>query len=117
MCDGKVYNIREDLSNIISGGKEHKTLNDLVFGLDGDQKDSKQNKCLPQKELIDYSADRIEEINIYEIDKIKEDFFYENKDRKNLKDYNSFLETLINEESELALISNQICKFKILLTS
>lgn len=110
--DGKVYNIREDLSKIISGGKEHKTLNDLVFGHDGDKKDLMQNPDL-QKELIDYSADRIEEIIIYNIDKIKQDFFYENKDRKNLKDYNSFLETLINEESELAVINNQICKFKI----
>jgi len=107
--DGKVYNIREDLLNIISGGKGKAKLNDLIFGND------KNNNTAISKELIDYSADRIEEINIYQIDKVKEAFYNENKEKKNYADFPSFLQKISNEE-EVEIINNQICKFKITIT-
>lgn len=103
--DGKVYNIREDISNIISGGKEKPKLNDLIFG-----DEIKNNGNLIKKEIIDYSADRIEEINIYENEILKKDYFNDNKQQKNFKDYESFEK--LNIEFEELLI-NQICKFKI----
>ncbi len=101
--NGKVYNIRDDISNIISG-KVSKNLNELIFD------DKNENENFSNKEIIDYSADRIEEINIYDNDIIKKDYYLENKvdNNNNIGELKENID-LDNEK----LINNQICRFKI----
>lgn len=107
--DGRIYNIREDISNILSGGKEYKKLNELIFS----KEESDLNQNLQKAnfmEIIDYSDDNIDEINIYELGKLKEDYLSEIKVKKDLVNDNN-LDILNISDKEL--IYQQVCKFKI----
>jgi hypothetical protein len=91
--DGKVYNIREDLSNIISGKKDKNST----------------------YELIDYSQDRIEEINIFDINEIKK-IYFEDKLKNNEKEQVlNFSPMIENKENQFfnEIKKEMICIFKI----